>query len=245
MLVGWEYGLGKHGQLDPATGRLETDCQFLVDWVMGRLGLIARLGPLVPYEVPYMVAHTTFRRAPATTPPLPGWIIVYVNPKLLGAVGYYAHTGVVTEHGMYVSAYNTARGVIESPIAATPLTVAFYLDTELQQDGGSMQPVTFDPTARIGVLTLTAEHWAFRLDNGQLAGPYPAGQMFTVYASVMANGADSWLIEPIGSAVPFAIGKTAGTFTPASPAALPGQVVADAINACTAAVAALRNVPIG
>lgn len=144
MLTGWEYVLGAHGQLDTATGLRESDCQYLVDRCCELTGVEAGLGPELPYEVAYMVAHTSFARVPANAQPWPGLIVVFLDPAAAGTVWYYPHTGIVSGPGTYISAYNSDLGIIESRIADTPYPVAFYLDTGLpgpyaSEDDGTMQ----------------------------------------------------------------------------------------------------------
>jgi hypothetical protein len=72
------------------------------------------------------------------------------------------------------------------------------------------------PPATIGSITLGQSHWCYRLDNGQLAGPYNAGTVWTVYGSGFYNGVESWIVIPPNIGVQCAEGEGNTThFTPA------------------------------
>lgn len=59
----------------------------------------------------------------------------------------------------------------------------------------------------IGTITLGQPHWCYRLDNGTLAGEYPAGTVWTVYGTVYANGTESWIVIPSDIGVQCAEGQ--------------------------------------
>lgn len=189
MLTGWEYRLGAHGGLDTATGLRQSDCQYLVDRCCQAVGIAAGLGPTLPYEVPFMVEYTTFTPVPAAVYPWPGLIVVFADPAQAGTWGYYAHTGIVSGAGRYISAYNTDLGVLESAIADTPLEVAFYLDAGLARDDGTNGVESMDLHGNVTLLAadgtpatdLGSINKATRLLTGTGAMVVPTTTTYPVY----------------------------------------------------------------
>jgi hypothetical protein len=67
-----------------------------------------------------MVDHTTYRKSPATETPNPGDILVLGDPRSTDEREKYAHTGMATTPGTYISNYNVGINIIERTINNEP-----------------------------------------------------------------------------------------------------------------------------
>lgn len=155
------------------------------------------------------------------------------EPGDLVIFGDSEHVMISTGNGMVIGTGGGPGGQTVAEVHASSIytgnhpyspghsTVSLILHAILSQPEATMKPVNFDPADSVGTLTLTNPdpnyRKAYRLDTGDLAGPYPIGTAFRVIQQVHANGVDAWLIAPpdlrVGDRdIPCAIGKDAGPY---------------------------------
>ena len=117
MIPAWKYEEAVHN----FAGKV-TDCQGAVDWVMLQLGQADKLGPELPWNVSYMIDHSTLPGVGPLNTPHPGDILVLGDPRSTDPRCLYAHTGMATETpGHYISNYAEGINVAERPIDNLPI----------------------------------------------------------------------------------------------------------------------------
>ena len=120
----WKYCLNSHDFAHRCA-----DCMGTVDWWAEQLGINSKLGPQLPWNVDYFVPHTSFPSAPPTDSIYPGDILVLGDPRSTNTRIKYAHIGIATTPGNYISNYDVGINIIEKTIdhiAAMQLVLIFH-----------------------------------------------------------------------------------------------------------------------
>lgn len=106
-MLSWGYLLGSHGKI--VNGVPTVDCQGLVVLSAIDVGIEAQFGPVLPWEVQFMVGHWPGQVVPPGQQRA-GDIVCFTLD------GVWEHTGIATSASTYISALNPTEGVKETTI---------------------------------------------------------------------------------------------------------------------------------
>jgi hypothetical protein len=177
-MADWTYSEDAAHDFDDKT----SDCQGWVDAWADALGIGGALGPATPWNVGYMVAHTTLPKDSRFCHPARGDIIVLGDPNGTDDRALHAHTGVATSAATYISNYAPGVNVIERTIDNLPtMQLVVILRT------GFAEADVVDPTVILGRADVAATTAYMEADSTTHVGPnpHPAATDVPVYANYL------------------------------------------------------------
>ena len=126
LAPGCEYVYAGQGTDRDKDGKLEVDCVGFANVVLSHFDVrIEMVGTRLPYKVRWYWDH--WQGAKDTGPPAPGDLIICGNPYWPTGDYRFAHIGIATDPGLYISALNTFEGVKETGVPTGHLFRMLYV----------------------------------------------------------------------------------------------------------------------
>jgi len=166
----------------------------MVDYWSQQLGVANKLGSQLPWNVSYFVASTSYPKSGPSGAIQPADILVFGDPNSSDTRLKYAHIGVATTPGKYISMYNYGVNVIEKPldhIATMQLVLVFSTGFTQESD------VPSQPLGTVTGILRTNNDKDIRgsSPNGIFSVILPLGIDFPVYGEAVSTLGPVWRVS--------------------------------------------------